>query len=639
MNPVKRPGTAHSFVTEFEGSGQINPNPGTGKDSDLLFDIYLSPEKLRNLSGSDDLQQVTSLEMCVDTQQTILGDIGAHLPNLVQLKMNNSLMLSVRDLGITLSHLQVLSLVRCGLADLDGLPSLSSLKELYVAYNNVSDLSQVCMLEQLELVDLEGNDVDDLVQVQYLGLCGKLKTLTLEGNPICTCPHPGAPQASEYNYRCAVRKLIPQLQILDDVPAEDEEPRYSSAMMEDWVLLKESIRDTSAITDGVSDCLDLMELGGASVCDLLRPRSAQHPGTSVGYSSPLSRPGTARPLSSSISSRPSSADSVADIPNFEASDLTHGVGRVLFCGNPLHAIRARRQKIKLQGQSSHSTPCTQLGSYIPEHTYDVEETSSQDYTDVFAELRAWRKEHNKRLLAIERNRQPQVMKIMHGDDNDDDDDDNDDDDDDDDDDDENKDSSNEYDEGAHSLSLISDREEEEKTQEGPKTDHRDMQSPDSSFQSPSPEMSRLSSLSDHTMAPSPPPRATPPSTGKRIAEFRARRLKISNMGDGMEKLSTETIISDITASRDKNHKILSPGALQMQPAPPQIPYKPHRPGSCPGITPQKECCSGTSPSSSEYKPIICSVMPERPTHTRPHTARAALQRPSVLPGKTSGHLD
>lgn len=34
----------------------------------------------------------------------------------------------LRDLGITLSHLQVLSLVRCGLGDLEGLASLSSLK-------------------------------------------------------------------------------------------------------------------------------------------------------------------------------------------------------------------------------------------------------------------------------------------------------------------------------------------------------------------------------------------------------------------------------------------------------------------------------------------------------------------------------
>lgn len=46
MDPVRRPGTAHSFVTEFEDSGQINPSPVIAKDSDLLFDIYLSPAKL-----------------------------------------------------------------------------------------------------------------------------------------------------------------------------------------------------------------------------------------------------------------------------------------------------------------------------------------------------------------------------------------------------------------------------------------------------------------------------------------------------------------------------------------------------------------------------------------------------------------
>lgn len=72
--------------------------------------------------------------------------------------------------------------------------SLRLFQELYVAYNNVSDLSQVGMLENLQLLDLERNDVDDLVQVQYLGLCGNLQTLILEGNPVCLCPNPTAPQ-------------------------------------------------------------------------------------------------------------------------------------------------------------------------------------------------------------------------------------------------------------------------------------------------------------------------------------------------------------------------------------------------------------------------------------------------------------
>lgn len=67
-------------------------------------------------------------------------------------------------------------------------------QELYVAYNSLSDLSQVGMLENLELLDLEGNDVDDLVQVQYLGLCGNLQKLSLEGNPVCFGPNPAAVQ-------------------------------------------------------------------------------------------------------------------------------------------------------------------------------------------------------------------------------------------------------------------------------------------------------------------------------------------------------------------------------------------------------------------------------------------------------------
>lgn len=73
-------------------------------------------------------------------------------------------------------------------------------------------------------------------------------------------------------------------------------------------------------------------------------------------------------------------------------------------------------------------------------------------------------------MAIEKDHQPQVLKIMHSDDEDDND----------------KDSSNEYDEGAHSLSLLSDAEDKEETQEGQMTGHRDTQSPDSLFQSPSP---------------------------------------------------------------------------------------------------------------------------------------------------------
>uniref|UniRef100_A0A672NHF2 Leucine rich repeat containing 56 n=1 Tax=Sinocyclocheilus grahami TaxID=75366 RepID=A0A672NHF2_SINGR len=282
--------------------------------------------------------------MCVDTREETLDNFGIYLPKLTQLKMSNSLISSVRDLGTGFSLLQVLCLARCGLTDLEGISALSSLKELYAAFNSISDLSPVSLLEDLELLYLEENEVEDQAQLWYLGRCVTLRTLSLEGNPVCTCPAPGASEVSGYSYRYAVRELI----FLDDAP-----------------------------------------------------------------------------------------------------------------------------KIKLQNSSSQTRPSTGISNFIPEHTFEHEEWSSWDHRDVFTELRSWRIEHNKRLLVIEKERQPQVMRIHHSNDEDD-------------------------DEGSHSHSFSSD------------DITRDTSSPDWFVQCPAAESAetlRLSSSSGCSMSPSPPPRS------------------------------------------------------------------------------------------------------------------------------------
>ena len=67
----------------------------------------------------------------------------------------NSHVPCVRDLGTCLARVEVLWLPRCKLRDLDGLPALSSLRELYLAFNEVTDISLITMLSSLELLDLE----------------------------------------------------------------------------------------------------------------------------------------------------------------------------------------------------------------------------------------------------------------------------------------------------------------------------------------------------------------------------------------------------------------------------------------------------------------------------------------------------
>ncbi|NXT54456.1 LRC56 protein, partial [Pluvianellus socialis] len=185
---------------------------------ELLMDEYLSPRKLKVLAQVDDLQQVKALEVRVDTRENSLGNFGAYLPNLRELKLNNSLLVSVRDLGTTLSHLHVLWMAHCGLSDLDGISSCSSLKELYIAYNNISDLSQLTWLDHLEVLDLEGNNIEDINQIQYLGLCCKLSRLTVEGNLICLKPNAESAEEPDYNYRAEVKKFIPHLEYLDEIP-------------------------------------------------------------------------------------------------------------------------------------------------------------------------------------------------------------------------------------------------------------------------------------------------------------------------------------------------------------------------------------------------------------------------------------
>uniref|UniRef100_A0A8D2JDH4 Leucine rich repeat containing 56 n=1 Tax=Sciurus vulgaris TaxID=55149 RepID=A0A8D2JDH4_SCIVU len=246
-----QPHTASVHVRELSWQGLHNPCPqskalGSHGDSyrEQLVE-HLSPARLQVLAQVDDLRLVRVLEMCVDTRENSLGNFGVHLPNLDQLKLNGSRLGSLRDLGTSLSHLQVLWLARCGLTDLDGIGSFPVLKELYVSYNSISDLSPLCLLEQLEVLDLEGNSVEDLGQVGCLRLCPRLTTLTLEGNLVCLQPAPGhsnkAPQ--DYNYRVEVRKLIPQLQVLDEVSTMHTDLPATQELSQDWLMVKEAIKE------------------------------------------------------------------------------------------------------------------------------------------------------------------------------------------------------------------------------------------------------------------------------------------------------------------------------------------------------------------------------------------------------------
>ncbi|ORY47035.1 outer arm dynein light chain 1 [Rhizoclosmatium globosum] len=202
--------------------GFVNPQVNTANEELAeLMEGFLSPAKLKQISGCEDLSHVTSLVLKVDTRLTSISSIGKSLSSLQQLKLNNSFIPSIRDLGSGYHNLTILWMARCSLDDVDSISSLTQLQELYLANNKIQDISSIGMLEFLEILDLEGNCVDDVEQVEQLALCGALVELTLQGNPIArggvvNDELSDTEEETIREYRSMVGEAIPTLRILDD---------------------------------------------------------------------------------------------------------------------------------------------------------------------------------------------------------------------------------------------------------------------------------------------------------------------------------------------------------------------------------------------------------------------------------------
>jgi Leucine-rich repeat (LRR) protein len=176
----------------------------------LLFDEIKEPvrcDDLLSLKTDHDFETLDSLEAQVDTRDLTLSFLGDTFPNMKKLRLNNSVIPSVRDIGCTLVNLRFLSLARCNLTSLDGISTISErLEELYLAFNKLTDVCDLMCMERLRIVDLEDNLLQNVNDVEILNLCPSLKALTLAGNPATAIP----------DYFERVRALLPQVTYLDE---------------------------------------------------------------------------------------------------------------------------------------------------------------------------------------------------------------------------------------------------------------------------------------------------------------------------------------------------------------------------------------------------------------------------------------
>ena len=212
-----------------------------GEAMDLFPASCFTPEYLSELAGTADLASCAFLEMRADTTDEDLSGVGRLMPALTQLRLGNSVVPSFRAFGSAFQRVTVLWISRSEVRDLTGVASLVDLRELYAAFNDVTDVAPLAELDHLTVVDLEGNRVDDPDGPDYLGMCPRLETLSLEGNPLSRRAY----------YRRLVCRAIPRLAVLDDRDVDPELDRMEIPEgLEDRMIGEEEAGEGEGEGDG-----------------------------------------------------------------------------------------------------------------------------------------------------------------------------------------------------------------------------------------------------------------------------------------------------------------------------------------------------------------------------------------------------
>lgn len=175
-------------------------------------------ESIFNYNGELDFTQIKTLEAFADTSEMSLTYLGDFFPKLEKLRLNNSIIPSMRDISSSLINLRFLSLAHCKLTNLDGIATISpKLEELYLAFNKITDIYELMSLNRLKVLDLEHNRIPDIDSVSFLNSCQKLKALTLIGNPC----------SNSNTYRKEVMDKMPQIIYLDEKRLRPKTPTKS----------------------------------------------------------------------------------------------------------------------------------------------------------------------------------------------------------------------------------------------------------------------------------------------------------------------------------------------------------------------------------------------------------------------------
>ena len=164
-----------------------------------VIDYVLAKYLKMNIS---DLQNLQKLTIRINGSYGLLNQFGQRLVNLKFLKLNDSFIQSIDDLGTNFRNLKILQINNCKLKDLTGIICFEQLEILEAKNNEISDLIELEMSTSIKKLNLENNLIENEENIYFLSSLDNLEYVNLLGNPI-------------KNYENKLKELLPKLKEID----------------------------------------------------------------------------------------------------------------------------------------------------------------------------------------------------------------------------------------------------------------------------------------------------------------------------------------------------------------------------------------------------------------------------------------
>jgi hypothetical protein len=149
-----------------------------------------------------DLQNLQKLTIRINGSYGLLNQFGQRLVNLKFLKLNDSFIQSIDDLGTNFRNLKILQINNCKLKDLTGIICFEQLEILEAKNNEISDLIELEMSTSIKKLNLENNLIENEENIYFLSSLDNLEYVNLLGNPI-------------KNYEKKLKEILPNLKEVD----------------------------------------------------------------------------------------------------------------------------------------------------------------------------------------------------------------------------------------------------------------------------------------------------------------------------------------------------------------------------------------------------------------------------------------